>query len=122
MSTRAMGVLFSNGGIYSVYNIEQKNTNWVDRSEINFSAYAYSVGMRKEMKQEDNKSRALIFYRNEKRIRDVLIGDKNKNYLSLGQCGFDWQKPGIEEFVGNAATIRVIPFDRCQNMLTENCK
>jgi len=215
MSTRAMGVLFSNGGIYSIYNIEQKNTNWVDRSEINFSAYAYSVGMRKEMKQEDNKSRALIFYRNEKRIRDVLIGDKNKNYLSLGQCGFDrlymipyslegqlllkdmteagwekkrikeicrmenlspdfevnrlsvdcdgtlndtyyffftncelcrlnrfikgarwnlggedefivycfdWQKPGIEEFVGNAATIRVIPFDRCQNMLTENCK
>jgi len=69
--------------------LKQKNTNWVDRSEINFSAYAYSVGMRKEMKQEDNKSRALIFYRNEKRIRDVLIGDKNKNYLSLGQCGFD---------------------------------
>ena len=135
--------------------------------------------MRKEMKQEDNKSRALIFYRNEKRIRDVLIGDKNKNYLSLGQCGFDrlymipysregqlllkdmteagwekkrikeicrlnrfikgarwnlggedkfivycfdWQKPGIEEFVGNAATIKVIPFDRYQNILTENCK
>lgn len=89
ISTRSMGVLYSQGGLYIVYNIGNRNTGWSDRAEMSFCSYAFSVGYVKKLYQKDNKSRSLFFYQREKQLRNILMGDVNKLYFSLTSTDYD---------------------------------
>ena len=89
ISTRSMGVLYSRGGLYVVYNLGSRNIWWSDRAEMSFCSYAFSVGYVKKLYQKDNKSRSLFFYQREKQLRDILMGDVNKSYFSLNSTDYD---------------------------------